>query len=138
MEYSSLVAGPWCARLLAGLGAEVIKVERPGRGDESRLKGPFPGDIPNPEKSGLVLYVNMSKLGVTLDVKTKTGQKLFKQLVARSDILIEDQSPGTRLVRGGRDVHPEVAWIVEGELQAGHHKPDTHLTGQSHHRNYGH
>jgi crotonobetainyl-CoA:carnitine CoA-transferase CaiB-like acyl-CoA transferase len=88
-----MVAGPYCAKLMADMGAEVIKVEPPGRGDEARSRGPFLGDEPDPEKSGLFLYLNTNKLGITLDPETATGKRLFKELIERADILVEDQEP---------------------------------------------
>jgi len=54
VEYSEFISGPYCGRLLTGLGAEVIKVEKPGLGDKARSWGPFPQDLPHPEKSGTV------------------------------------------------------------------------------------
>ena len=52
IEWGDLVSGPWAARLMADMGAGVIKVEPPGSGDTSRRVGPFPGDVPHPETSG--------------------------------------------------------------------------------------
>jgi CoA:oxalate CoA-transferase len=92
LEFGEFVAGPYCGRLLAGLGAEVIKIEKPGIGDKARSWGPFPQDIPNPEKSGLFLYLNMNKMGITLDVETAAGKKLFYELVKWADILIENNA----------------------------------------------
>ena len=93
LEYAGFVSGPYCSKLLADLGAEVIKIEKPEAGDEARKRGPFPGDIPHPEKSGLFLYLNTNKLGVTLDPETTTGKGIFLELVKWADILIEDKSP---------------------------------------------
>jgi len=93
LEYTSFVTGPYCAKLLADLGADVIKIERPGSGDISRARGPFPGDVPDPEKSALFLYLNTNKMGITLDLKPATGSKIFKELVEWADILIEDKAP---------------------------------------------
>jgi len=59
---------------LADLGADVIKVEPP-TGDSARQRGPFPKDIPHPEKSGLFLYLNANKRGITLDMKNAAGKK---------------------------------------------------------------
>ena len=87
------IAGPYCTKLLADYGADVIKVERPGIGDPARAMGPFFKDEPNPEKSGLFLHLNTNKKGITLNLKSATGKKLFKQLVANSDILVESFSP---------------------------------------------
>jgi CoA:oxalate CoA-transferase len=94
LEYSQIISGPYCAKLLADLGAEVIKVEEPPAGDPARRRGPFPADIPHHEKSGLFLYVNTNKLGVTLDPRTPTGREVFQRLAADADILIEDRPPG--------------------------------------------
>ena len=94
LEYSRMIGGPYCAKLLADLGAEVIKVEEPPAGDPARRRWPFPGDVPHPEKSCLFLYVNTNKLGVTLDPRTPTGRDVFQRLAAEADILIEDRPPG--------------------------------------------
>jgi len=93
LEYTSLVTGPYCVKLLADLGAEVIKVEEPGLGDKARTRGSFPGDIPHPEKSALFLYLNTNKMGLTLNVNTPLGRKIFKELVKWADILVEDKAP---------------------------------------------
>ena len=55
VEFGEFISAPYCGKLLADLGAEVIKVERPDTGDKARRHGPFPGDVPHPEKSGLFL-----------------------------------------------------------------------------------
>jgi len=95
IEYCDMVSGPYCAKLMADLGAEVIKIEKPGTGDEARRRGPFLNDIPHPERSGLFLYLNTSKLGITLNPGTPTGKKIFTGLVKDAHILIEDTTPGT-------------------------------------------
>ena len=95
LEYAKLVAGPYCGKLLADLGAEVIKIEEPGEGDDSRRRGPFLNDIPHPEHSALFLYLNTNKLGITLNLESETGIAIFKSLVKDVDILIEDKSPKT-------------------------------------------
>ena len=87
------IAGPYCTKLLADYGADVIKVERPGKGDPTRAMGPFFKDDPNPEKSGLFLHLNTNKKGITLNLKSATGKKILKQLIADSDILVESFSP---------------------------------------------
>jgi len=94
VEYGSFVAAPYCSKLMADLGAEVIKIEPPGIGDEARKRGPFPDDIPHTERSGLFLYVNTNKLGITLNLDSTTGKAIFKQMIASTDILIEDLPPG--------------------------------------------
>ena len=95
LEFAEFVSGPYCAKLMADLGAEVIKIEKPGCGDEARRRGPFPGDVPDTEKSGLFLYLNTNKAGVTLDPSTNAGKKIFLDLVRQSDILVENYPVGT-------------------------------------------
>jgi len=94
VEKCSFVAGPYCGKLLADLGAEVIKIESPGTGDEARKRGPFLHDNPHPDLSGLFLYLNTNKLGITLNLSSSTGRSIFKRLIADADILIEDNPPG--------------------------------------------
>lgn len=77
-----------CGKIVADLGADVIKIERPG-GDPSRNIGPFYKDIPAPEKSLYWFAYNANKRGITLDITTAVGQDLFKRLVARADFIIE-------------------------------------------------
>lgn len=94
LELCQLAAGPYCTKLLADLGAEVIKIEPPASGDRARHLPPFLHDSPTPETSGLFLYLNTSKLGITLNVETSTGRDIFRKLVAEADILVEDKAPG--------------------------------------------
>ncbi|MBI3993134.1 MAG: CoA transferase, partial [Candidatus Lambdaproteobacteria bacterium] len=82
IELGDYVAVPMCGKLLAGLGAEVIKVEPPGRGDSARRHGPFPGDVPHAERSGLFLHLNVNKSAVTLDAATDEGRALLADLLA--------------------------------------------------------
>ncbi len=93
VELADFIAGPYCGKFLADLGAEVLKIEKPGTGDEARERGPFPGHVPDPEKSGLFLYLNTNKLGVTLNIETATGQSILKKILKTTDILIEDHPP---------------------------------------------
>jgi len=87
------LAGPYCTKLLADYGAHVIKVERPGTGDPARSMGPFFKDDPDPEKSGLFLHLNTNKLGITLNLKSDTGKRIFRELVKDVDILVESFRP---------------------------------------------
>ena len=87
------IAGPYCANLLADFEADVIKVERPDGGDSARRLGPFPEDIPHPEKSGLFLYLNTNKRGITLNLKDPQGRATLLDLVRDADILVESFSP---------------------------------------------
>ena len=100
LELGSLVAAPYCGKLLADLGADVVKIEAPGVGDPARRRGPFPDDTPHPERSALFLYLNTSKRSITLDSTSEAGERIFRELVAEIDILIEDNPPGTLESRG--------------------------------------
>jgi crotonobetainyl-CoA:carnitine CoA-transferase CaiB-like acyl-CoA transferase len=82
-----------CGKLLADLGAEVIKVEPPG-GDAARTIGPFFGDDPDPAGSLSWLAYNTGKRGITLDLERPEGRDLFLELIARSDAVVESFSPG--------------------------------------------
>ena len=93
LDLTHHVAGPYCTKLLADFGAEVVKIERPGVGDDARRFGPFAGDDPHPEKSLLFAYLNTSKKSVTLDLKSPTGRRIFQELLSESHILIESFSP---------------------------------------------
>lgn len=95
VEYCEMVSGPYCTKLLADLGAETIKIEKPGSGDPARSRGPFLNDVPHPDRSGLFLYLNTNKLGVTLNPETATGREIFRNLVKDCDVLVEDTTPGT-------------------------------------------
>jgi crotonobetainyl-CoA:carnitine CoA-transferase CaiB-like acyl-CoA transferase len=85
--------GYLCGRILADLGADVVKVERPC-GDPGRRLGPFYHDDPDPEKSLYWFAYNMNKKGITLDIETSDGRELFKKLVAKADIVVESFAPG--------------------------------------------
>ena len=86
------ISGPYCAKILAQMGAEVIKVEPP-EGDSARRTGPFPGDSPHPEKSGLFLATNANKQGITLDLSSSDGAAAFRKLATGADIVIENPPP---------------------------------------------
>ncbi|MQF49036.1 CoA transferase [SAR202 cluster bacterium AC-647-N09_OGT_505m] len=93
VELGGVISVPYCTKLMADMGAEVIKIEVPGNGGPSRSHGPFPGDDPNPERSLLFAYMNTNKLGITLDVKSVLGKKIFKELLREADILVEGNQP---------------------------------------------
>jgi crotonobetainyl-CoA:carnitine CoA-transferase CaiB-like acyl-CoA transferase len=93
LEFANLVSGPYCGKLFAELGAEVIKIELPVRGDDARRQSPFAGNAPGLERSGLFSYLNSSKKGITLDPKTQKGRSIFLELIKDSDILIENNAP---------------------------------------------
>jgi crotonobetainyl-CoA:carnitine CoA-transferase CaiB-like acyl-CoA transferase len=94
LEMGGHVSAPFCAKLFADYGADVIKIESPGVGDESRRAGPFVGDAPHPEKSIPFLYLNTNKRGITLDVENAAGRRIFESLLESTDVLVENFSPG--------------------------------------------
>lgn len=98
--------GQFCGRLLADLGADVIKVEKPG-GDPSRNCGPFYHNLPSPENSIPWLVYNLNKRGITLDIETTDGQAIFKRLTQTADFIIESFPPGymDRLGLGYTELH---------------------------------
>jgi crotonobetainyl-CoA:carnitine CoA-transferase CaiB-like acyl-CoA transferase len=94
VELGGGISAAYAARLLADFDADVIKIESPGVGDLARRAGPFPRDTPNPETSGLFLYLNYNKRSVTLDITTPTGAALLGRLLAEADVLIENLGAG--------------------------------------------
>ena len=93
VEWGNFVSGPFCGKVLAELGAQVIKVEPPVVGDESRRHGPFPDDIPDPERSGLFLFANINKRSLTLDPAKASGRQILELLLDSADIFLENQTP---------------------------------------------
>jgi len=101
LDLSRVLAGPFCSMLLADMGAEVIKLEIPGRGDDSREFPPFIDD-----ESLYYVNLNRGKKSITLNLKSKEGKQIFNELVKKSDVLLENFRPGTmeRLGLGYNDV----------------------------------
>jgi CoA:oxalate CoA-transferase len=93
LELGGHISAPFCAKLLADYGADVIKVEPPGQGDEARRMGPFVGDDPHAEKSIPFLYLNTNKRGITLDPETSSGDKILTALIGTADVIIENFPP---------------------------------------------
>ncbi len=90
LDLTRVLAGPYTGMILSDLGANVIKIERPDGGDDSRAYGPY--------QNGESIYyagLNRGKVGITLNLKTEKGKDIFKQLVQRADILLENYRPGT-------------------------------------------
>lgn len=105
LELAEGVSGPYCGKLLAGLGAEVIKLEPP-QGDSSRREGPFPGDIPDPEKSGLFLHLNTGKRGIAAPAD-------LDSLLREADVVIVGRRPAELAASGmsfeaWRAAHPRL------------------------------
>lgn len=95
VEYGHFISGPYCTKLMADLGAEVIKIEDPIAGvDEARRHGPFPGDEPHPEKSGLFLWLNANKKGLILNLRSDPGRQVLERLLKEADIFVQNIPPG--------------------------------------------
>lgn len=97
LDLSRVLAGPWSGQILADLGAEVIKVERPGSGDDTRAWGPpflKGSDGRDTSEAAYFLSANRNKQSVTVDFTRPEGQKLVRELAAKSDILIENFKVG--------------------------------------------
>ena len=90
LDLSRVLSGPYCTMLLGDLGAQVIKVERPGEGDDTRaFAPPFQGD-----QAAYFLSINRNKKSITLDMKSERGREIFWRLVELSDVLVENFRPG--------------------------------------------
>src|SRR5688572_23105455 len=94
VDLTEHMAGPFCTMILADMGAEVIKVERPGKGDSSRAMGD------GTERNPYFRYINRNKKSVTLDYKSPRGREVFLALVDRVDVLVENYRP-TVMERAG-------------------------------------
>ena len=96
LDLSRILAGPTCTQLLGDLGAEVIKIENPKGGDDTRTWGPpFVTDAEGqPSLSSYFMCANRNKFSVTVDIATEEGQRIVKALAAQSDIVIENFKPG--------------------------------------------
>lgn len=116
IDFTHYIAGPFCTKLLADYGAEVIKIERPNGGDPARGMGPFYHDEPGMEKSGLFLHLNTNKKSITLNLKTELGHRIAKELVEEADLVVESFPPGVmdRLGLGYEaleQISPEVVMV---------------------------
>ena len=134
LDLSRVFSGPWAAQMLADFGADVIKVERPGRGDDVRQQGIRIKDGQGAESSetSSFLAMNRGKRSITVDMSQPAGQELVRELSARSDILLENFKAGD-LARYGLDfaslskVNPRLVYCsISGFGQTG---PYSHLPG---------
>ncbi|RTZ91132.1 MAG: CoA transferase [Deltaproteobacteria bacterium] len=121
LDLTRMLAGPYCTLLLADMGAEVIKIERPGKGDEIRRMGP-------PFVKGVSAYfisVNRNKLSLTLDLKSPKGKEIFLKLVEKADVVIDNFRPGVMSGLGFdyetlKSINPKiVACSISGYGQTG-------------------
>jgi formyl-CoA transferase/CoA:oxalate CoA-transferase len=114
LDFSRVLAGPYCTMQLADLGARVIKVEQPGRGDDTRAWGPpFVG-----RESAYFLSVNRNKESLALDLKHPRARPILDALLARADVIVENFRPGTmeRLGLGYEQVHARHPRIVYASI----------------------
>lgn len=127
IDYSHFLAGPYLSRCLAALGAEVIKVERPGSGDAGRDHPYFIED-----QSGYFMQQNMGKKGISVNVKDPRGKKFLQELVKTADVFVENYRPGAlqRLGLGYEELSDLNPGLVYCSISAyGHTGPDSHRPG---------
>ncbi|MBI3953972.1 MAG: CoA transferase [Chloroflexi bacterium] len=94
VEYAEGFAAPLCGKLLADLGACLVKVEDPAHPDITRFQGPFPQGRVNPEASALFLHLNTNKRGLALDLARPEGRSVLRDMVAQADVFLEGWAPG--------------------------------------------
>ncbi|MCI0897161.1 MAG: CoA transferase [Chloroflexi bacterium] len=94
LDATHIVAGPFCSMILADMGAEVIKIERPGAGDLVRSRGPFIKSSDGREMSSRFLGVNRNKKSVSIDLRNPRCKTAFEELVRNSDVLLDNWGPG--------------------------------------------
>lgn len=133
LDLSRVLAGPWCGQILADLGAEVIKVERPKTGDDTRMWGPpwMKNDQgENTREAAYYQSANRNKMSVAIDISTPEGQELVKALAADSDVVIENYKAGS-LKKYGLDyeslsaINPELVYCsITGFGQTGPRAPE--------------
>ena len=90
LDATHIVAGPFCAMILADMGAEVIKIERPGRGDQARLNHPFIEGPDGSQVSARYLGVNRNKKSVSLDLRDPVAKRAFENMLRVSDVLLDN------------------------------------------------
>src|SRR5947209_14188029 len=96
LDLTRVLSGPYCTMMLGDMGARVIKIEQPGKGDDTRGWGPpfVKGE------SAYFLSVNRNKESVTLDFKHPRGRAILDRLLAKTDVIVENFRPGTLMKRG--------------------------------------
>jgi crotonobetainyl-CoA:carnitine CoA-transferase CaiB-like acyl-CoA transferase len=112
LDLTRVLAGPTCTQMLGDMGAEVIKIERPGSGDDTR--GFAPPVMPGTEESAYFIGVNRNKRSVTLDIATPEGQSIARQLLADTDILVENFKVGAlaKYGLGYEQLHAEFPGLI--------------------------
>ena len=126
LDLTRVLAGPFCTMMMADMGAEIIKIEQPGRGDDSRAFAPFKNG-----ESSYYMNLNRNKKGVTLNLKGK-GKEIFIELVKNADVVVENYRPGTmeKLGLGYEDLKKINPRIVYGCVSGfGHYGPYSQRPG---------
>jgi crotonobetainyl-CoA:carnitine CoA-transferase CaiB-like acyl-CoA transferase len=96
VDLTRVMSGPYCTMMLGDMGADVIKIERPGKGDDTRVWGPPFVERPGvPRESAYYLSVNRNKRSIELDLKSERGQEILWKMIDECDVLVENFSPGT-------------------------------------------
>ncbi len=124
LDFTNVLAGPYCTMMLANMGAEVFKLERPGAGDDSRAYGPHVNG-----ESVYFLSVNRGKKSIICDAKTEEGREVFKQIAEKVDVLVENLKPGA-MERMGlgyetlREINPRLVYVaISGFGHTGPYSP---------------
>ncbi len=123
LDLTHVLAGPYASMTLADLGARVIKVERPGLGDDTRAFPPFKGS-----ESAYFATINHGKESIALDLKNVDDRIVFDELLSRSDVILENYRPGVmeRLGYGWEDLHTKYPQLIYGAVSGfGHSGPDS-------------
>lgn len=94
LDLTRVLAGPFCTMMLADMGARVIKIEIPNGGDDTRAYPPFRANTEGEQESIYFANINRNKKGITLNLKSEEGKKLFRDLVKKADIVVENYRPG--------------------------------------------
>lgn len=135
LDFTRVLAGPFCTMLMGDMGAEVIKIESPQGGDETRQWGPPWFEADGQRESAYYLAINRSKRGITLNLKTPEGRDLARQLARKSHVIVENFKPGT-MAKFGLDVaalHRENPALVYASITGfGQHGPYADRAGYDH------
>ncbi|MHC1761628.1 MAG: CaiB/BaiF CoA transferase family protein [Negativicutes bacterium] len=134
LDLTRVLAGPFCTMLLGDMGAEIIKIEEPGKGDDTRSYPPFIGDY-----SAYFGNMNRNKKSITLNLKTTAGKDVLKELVKKADVVIENYKPGTMAKLGlsyevMKEINPMLVFgSISGFGQFGRYKerPGYDIIGQA-------
>lgn len=127
LDLTRVLAGPACTMMLADMGAEVIKIEVPGKGDDSRAFSPFQNGV-----SAYFINMNRNKKGITLNMKSPEGKKIFTEMLKKADIVVENYRPGVmeRLGFGYEDIKKINPGIIYGAVSGyGHTGPYSQRPG---------